>query len=151
MKLISKGLFVCLLSWIKPGGHYFGTDSAPIPVNGDKKKSLWVNNAERAFGEEKRWLLLKIYWQSCSKWGYSTSQMLDLQARCLKYEYSHVQSFKQTEESLLTNNWEYKNLFKDAKHCSAFQKHFSFFFFFFSDSSLTQFRLFFPVWSKVWA
>ena len=85
-----------------------------------EKKSICVNNAEPALGEETRLLLLKFHWQFCSKWGYSTSEMLDLQARCLKYEYSHLQYFKQTDESLLKNNWEYKNFFKNAKYHSAF-------------------------------
>lgn len=91
-----------------------------LPFQSMEKKSICVNNAEPAHGEETCWLLLKFYWQFCSKRGYSTSEMLGLRARCLKYEYSHLQDFKQTDESSLKNNWEYKNFFKNAKYHSAF-------------------------------
>lgn len=91
-----------------------------LPFQSMEKKPICVNNAEPALGGEMCRLLLKFYWQFCRKRGYSTSEMLGLQARCLKYEYSHLQNFKQTDESLLKNNWEYKNFFKNAKYHSAF-------------------------------
>lgn len=104
---------------LNQGGYYFRMDSAAIPVNGKKKKSkslfVWIRQ-NQPLGEETSWSLLKFYWQFCN----STSEMLDFQARCLKYEYSHLQNFKQTDESLLKNNWEYKNFFKNAKYHSAF-------------------------------
>lgn len=101
-----------------------------LPFQSMEKKLICVNNTEPALGKEKSWLLLKFYCRFCSKRGYGTSEMLDLQARCLKYEYSHLQNFKQNDESLLKNKWEYKNFFLRMQSTTVlFKNRFSFIWF----------------------
>lgn len=52
---------------LNQGGYYFRMDSAPIPVNEERKSQFeWIMQ-NQPLGKEKSWSLLKFYWQFCSK------------------------------------------------------------------------------------